>query len=233
MGGFSPTLLLQVEWDQLKKLSYLHLVEAIEERKRKNHTRARSPRLAGPDGANGHDMRVNGPARAGYVSSRLCTGRGRIRFLGSTVATARWTSSSHYTRCSPISIDGLLFFFFFFLHADNPTVRMSILSLLFGFISFLLLALDPVNLIQIVVLVSIHISVIHIVSLFLAVRINLCIAKLLLFPTLCSYSEWICMFILFGSVRLWIMPGWKYMSCSTFNKLFIKLNSIIFGQAYV
>ena len=58
---------------------------------------------------------------------------------------------------------------------------MSILSLLFGFISFLLLALDLVNLIQIVVLVLIHISVIHVVSLFLIVRINLCIAKLLLF----------------------------------------------------
>jgi len=73
--------------------------------------------------------------------------------------------------------------FFFLLRADNPTVRMSILSLLFGFISFMLLALDPVNLIQIVVLVSIHISVIHVVSLCLIVRINLCIAKLLLFPT--------------------------------------------------
>jgi len=35
-------------------------------------------------------------------------GRGRIRFLGSAVATARWTSFSHYARCSPISVDGLL-----------------------------------------------------------------------------------------------------------------------------
>ena len=35
-------------------------------------------------------------------------GRGRIRFLGSDVATARWKSSSlYYARCSPISIDGL------------------------------------------------------------------------------------------------------------------------------
>jgi len=75
-------------------------------------------------------------------------------------------------------------FFLFFLRVDNPTIRMSILSLLFGLISFLLLALDPVNLIQIVVLVLIHISVIHVVSLFLVVRINLCIAKLLLFPTI-------------------------------------------------
>jgi len=52
-------------------------------------------------------------------------------------------------------------FFFFFLRADNPTVTMSILSVLFGFISFLLLALDSVNLVQTVVLVSIHICVIH------------------------------------------------------------------------
>jgi len=79
--------------------------------------------------------------------------------------------------------------FFFFLPTDNPTVRMSILSLLFGYISFLLLALDPVNLIQIVVLVSIHISVIHVVSLFLVIRINLCIAKLLLFLTLWSSPQ--------------------------------------------
>jgi hypothetical protein len=35
-------------------------------------------------------------------------GRERIRFLGSAVATARWTSSSLYARCSPISITGLL-----------------------------------------------------------------------------------------------------------------------------
>ena len=35
-------------------------------------------------------------------------GRGRIRFLGSAVATTRWTSSSLYARCSPIYIDGLL-----------------------------------------------------------------------------------------------------------------------------
>ena len=34
-------------------------------------------------------------------------GRGRIRFLGSAVATARWTSSSLYARCFSISIDGL------------------------------------------------------------------------------------------------------------------------------
>jgi len=61
---------------------------------------------------------------------------------------------------------------------------MSILSLLFGFISFLLLALDPVNLIQIVVLVLIYIFVIHVINLFLVVGINLCIVKLLLFPTI-------------------------------------------------
>ena len=80
--------------------------------------------------------------------------------------------------------------FFFFLRADNPTVRMSIFSLLFGLISFLLLALDPINLSQIVVLVLIHICVIHVVSLFLVVGINLCIAKLLLFPTWTRAINW-------------------------------------------
>jgi len=106
---------------------------------------------------------------------------GAYQVFGSVVATARWTSSSHYARCSPISIDDLRFFLL--PSRRQPTVRMSILSLLFGFISFLLLALDSVNLIQIVVLVSIHISVIHVVSLFLVVGINLYIAKLLLFST--------------------------------------------------
>jgi len=81
-------------------------------------------------------------------------------------------SSSLYVRCSPISVDGLLL------------LLMSTFSLLlFGLISFLFLALDPVNLSQNVVLVLIHISVIHVVSLFLVVGINLCITKLLLFPT--------------------------------------------------
>jgi hypothetical protein len=35
-------------------------------------------------------------------------GRERIRFLGSAVVTARWTSSSLYAPSSPISIAGLL-----------------------------------------------------------------------------------------------------------------------------
>jgi hypothetical protein len=73
---------------------------------------------------------------------------------------------------------------FFFLHADNPTVKMSILSLLFVLASFLLLALDGVTLSQIVVLVLNHISMFHVVGLFLIVGINLCIAKSLLFPTI-------------------------------------------------
>jgi len=46
VGDFSPTLLLQVEWDQLKKLSYLHLVEEIGDRS------PRSPGEAGQGGAN-------------------------------------------------------------------------------------------------------------------------------------------------------------------------------------
>jgi len=35
-------------------------------------------------------------------------GRGRIRFLGRALVTARWTSSSLYALCSPISVDSLL-----------------------------------------------------------------------------------------------------------------------------
>jgi len=107
---------------------------------------------------------VGGVSGFWEVPSRLLAGRLRPTTPG--------------VRRSPSTV---FLFFLFFLRADNPTVRMSILSLLFGFISFLLLALDLVNLIQIVVLVLIHISVIHVVSLFLIVRINLCIAKLLLF----------------------------------------------------
>jgi len=112
-------------------------------------------------------------------------GRGRIRFFWeapSQLLAGRLLPTTSGVHRSPSTV-----FFFFFLRADNPTVRMSILCVLFGFISFLLLALDSVNLIQIIVLVSIHISVIHVVGLFLVVGINLCIAKLLLFPTLSRY----------------------------------------------
>jgi len=98
----------------------------------------------------------------------------------SRLLVGRLLSTTPGVHRSPLTV---FIFFLFFLRADNPTVRMSILSLLFSFISFLLLALDPVNLIQIVVLVLIRISVIHVVSLFFVVGINLCIAKLLLFPT--------------------------------------------------
>ena len=60
--------------------------------------------------------------------------------------------------------------------------------MLFGLISFLLLAIDLVNLSQIIVLVLIHISMIHVVSLFLVVRINLCIAELLLYSTTTTFD---------------------------------------------
>ena len=65
---------------------------------------------------------------------------------------------------------------------------MSALSLLFILASFLLLALDVVNLSQIVVLVLDLKHDLHAVGLFLIVGINLCIAKLLLFPTGCVSS---------------------------------------------
>jgi hypothetical protein len=128
--------------------------------------------------------RAIGVRRVGSEAYASCTparGRGHIRFLESVVATARWTSSSLYVQCLPISVDGP---FLLLPSRQQPPVRMSTFSLLFALISFLLLALDLVNLSQIVVLVLIHISVIHVVSLFLVVGINLCIAKLLLFPTL-------------------------------------------------
>jgi hypothetical protein len=60
---------------------------------------------------------------------------------------------------------------------------MFILLLFFILASFLLLALDGITLSQIVVLVLNHISMFHVVGLFLIVEINLCIAKSLLFPT--------------------------------------------------
>ena len=127
-------------------MSYLYLVEAIVERKKKNHTCAR--------------LAVFPILSLRLLASLHGVRRGRIRFLGSAFANARWTSSS-----------------------STSTIRMSIFSLLFVLASFLLLALNAVTLSQIVVLVLIHISVIHVFGIFLFVGINLYIAKLLLFPT--------------------------------------------------
>ena len=127
---------------------------------------------------------VSGEQALKLTSPRVpAWGRGISDFWEATsrLLAGRLLPTTPGVRRSPSTV---FVFFLFFLCADNPTVRMSILSLLFGFISFLLLALDPVNLIQIVVLVLIHISVIHVVSLFLIVGINLCIAKLFLFPTI-------------------------------------------------
>jgi hypothetical protein len=98
--------------------------------------------------------------------------------LGSVVATTRWTSSSIYAWCSPISIDGLLL-----LSPRRLPVRMSIFSLLSVLASFMLLALDVVT------IISYHNtsldSYIYVVDFFLVVKVNLCITKLLLFPTIC------------------------------------------------
>ena len=62
---------------------------------------------------------------------------------------------------------------------------MSILSLLFVLMFLLLLALE-FKLPRIVVLVINHSPLIYVVVLFLIVGINLCITKLLLFPTYVS-----------------------------------------------
>ena len=75
------------------------------------------------------------------TSPRVPTrGRGSIRFLGSVVATARWTSSSLYAniRQSPSTV--CFVFFCAIASADNPIVRMYILSLLFVLMFLLLLA---------------------------------------------------------------------------------------------
>jgi hypothetical protein len=60
---------------------------------------------------------------------------------------------------------------------------MSILSLLFVLMFLLLLALDYKRLSRFVVLVIDHITLIHVVDLFLVVGINYCVTELLLFPT--------------------------------------------------
>ena len=61
---------------------------------------------------------------------------------------------------------------------------MSILFVLFVLMFLLLLALDSLSLPRIVVLVINHSPLIYIVILFLIVGINLCVTKLLLFPTI-------------------------------------------------
>jgi hypothetical protein len=61
---------------------------------------------------------------------------------------------------------------------------MSILSLLFVLMFLLLLALDYKRLSRFLVLVIDHITLIHVVDLFLVVGINYCVTELLLFPSL-------------------------------------------------
>ena len=63
---------------------------------------------------------------------------------------------------------------------DNPTVRMSLFALVF----LLLLALGSLSLSRIIVLVLHHTPMIYAVVLFLLVSTNLCVTKLLLFPTI-------------------------------------------------
>jgi hypothetical protein len=63
---------------------------------------------------------------------------------------------------------------------------MSILSLLFVLMFLLFLALDYKRLSRFVVLVIDHITLIHVVDLFLVVGINYCVTELLLFPSIIS-----------------------------------------------
>jgi len=88
----------------------------------------------------------------------------RIRFLGSAVATTRWTSSSLYAVFADLHRRSTSSNFALF-SADNPTVRMSILSLLFVLLFLLSLILKSSTFSQIVVLVINHLSLIHTVVL--------------------------------------------------------------------
>jgi len=93
-------------------LSYLHLVEAIGERKRKNHTRALA-RLAGPGGAGRgqwarmHDMRVNGPTISRFnPCGCAASGRGGAGPMGAHARHAREWSGDFPLQ--PLRVRGFL-----------------------------------------------------------------------------------------------------------------------------
>jgi hypothetical protein len=67
--------------------------------------------------------------------------------------------------------------------ADNPTISMSAISLLFVLAFLLLLALGNLSLSWIIALMLNHTSMIHVVVLFLNFVINLSVTKMLSFPT--------------------------------------------------
>ena len=97
--------------------------------------------------------------------------------------TARWTTSSLYASVRRSSSTVCFVIFCATASADNLTVRMSIISLLFVLMFLMLLALESSNLPRVIVLVLSHTSMIHAVVLFIIVEINLRVTKLLLFPT--------------------------------------------------
>ena len=97
--------------------------------------------------------------------------------------TARWTTSSLYASVRRSSSTVCFVIFCATASADNLTVRMSIISLLFVLMFLMLLALESSNLPRVIVLVLNHTSMIHVVVLLLIVEINLRVTKLLLFPT--------------------------------------------------
>ena len=116
-------------------------------------------------------------------------GRGRIRFLGSVVVIARWMSSSLYASVHESLLTVCFVYFCALSSAKNLTVRMPTLSLLFILVFLRLLALESLSLPRIVVLVLNHTPMIHVVFLFLNIGINLCVTKLLLFPTYMTSSQ--------------------------------------------
>jgi len=108
--------------------------------------------------------------------------------------TARWTTSSLYASVRRSSSTVRFVIFCATASADNLTVRMSIISLLFVLMFLLLLALENSNLPWVIVLVLNHTSTIHAAVLFLIVEINLRVLNCYYFqqlqPLLFSSSGW-------------------------------------------
>ena len=105
-----------------------------------------------------HRRRESRSPTSSYDPTR---GRGRFRFFGSAIATARSMSSSLYTgvraSTSTVSPSSTL---------STLTTRMSTVSLLFVVAFLMLLALGNLSLSRIAVLVLNHTLMIHVVVLF-------------------------------------------------------------------
>jgi hypothetical protein len=100
----------------------------------------------------------------------------------SRLLTGRYLPSTLVFYGSPLTV--CFVYFCATCSADNPTIRMSLLSLLFVLMFLLLLALESLSLSRIVVLMLNHTPMLYAVVCFLNIEIILCFTKLLLFPTM-------------------------------------------------